>query len=352
MRFFNLFFCFLFVGTSHVMALRLTKGTGAKYDSDFENNGTFILVHYVYSGSDDATENNFRLENLDIFFRNAVTKSTKQQITYRVTISGKREDAEILLAKHNDEAQKSEDIPVVYGLTRENVGFDFGAHADMLQSESKRLGLEQLPYSAFIFLNDGTRGPFHPAYMPIGWHWTEAFTDKLTVLTGTGNVALVGTSLVCLPPHDAAVERDPSFYGPKVEGFAFAISGGALQYVRKHGSSFQVHDTKEDAVISGEYNLSRTVLLAPHKWSITSLLLAHQHVDFRDRANWDCNRCEKPSRSGKYGRISVSPLEVVFHKAHWYSHGGLVDNVSQAEFDHYSQWLHYLPAASYASHLP
>ena len=97
-----------------------------------------------------------------------------------------------------------------------------------------------------------------------------------------------------------------------------------------------IQTKKEDAVTAGEYNLSRTVLAAPANWSITSLLLEHRNMDFRDKKNWDCNHHSHPSRSGTYGdHISVSPLEVIFHKTFWHS-GPPVD---EREVLQYTKWL-------------
>jgi hypothetical protein len=78
-------------------------------------------------------------------------------------------------------------------LRRENRGFDFGSHADVLQ----HIESSDSCCDAFVFLNSGVVGPFIPAYVPRAWHWTEAFTDRLQ-----GNVKLVGTSIVCLPKWD------------------------------------------------------------------------------------------------------------------------------------------------------
>ncbi len=60
-------------------------------------------------------------------------------------------------------------------------------------------------YRYFIFLNSSVRGPFYPSYMPPGWQWTQAYTDRLV-----GDIKLVGSSLVCLPEVDAGGP------GPKV----------------------------------------------------------------------------------------------------------------------------------------
>ncbi len=93
-------------------------------------------------------------------------------------------------------------------LQRENVGFDFGAHAAVLN----KFGVSEFDY--FVFLNSGVVGPFVPAYMPKSWHWTEAFVDKLS-----DRVALCGTSIACMDGNHMR--------GPRVEGFAFAMTSGS-----------------------------------------------------------------------------------------------------------------------------
>lgn len=67
-------------------------------------------------------------------------------------------------------------------------------------------------YRYFIFLNSSVRGPFIPNYMPHGWQWTQAFTDRLS-----DEVKGVSSSLVCLPKEDAGG------HGPKLESWAFAL---------------------------------------------------------------------------------------------------------------------------------
>jgi hypothetical protein len=69
-------------------------------------------------------------------------------------------------------------------------------------------------YRYYIFLNSSVRGPFLPAYMPKGWQWTRAFTDRLG---GSGDVRGISSSLVCLPEVDAGGR------GPRMESWAFAL---------------------------------------------------------------------------------------------------------------------------------
>jgi len=73
---------------------------------------------------------------------------------------------------------------------------------------------ESSRYKYYVFLNSSVRGPFLPAYMPTGWQWTRAFTDRLG---GPGDVRGVSSSLVCLPEVDAGGR------GPRMESWAFAL---------------------------------------------------------------------------------------------------------------------------------
>jgi hypothetical protein len=142
--------------------------------------------------------------------------------------------------------------------------------------------------------------------MPKGWHWTEAFVDKLK-----GTVKLVGTSLVCLD------KSDPSKHiGPRVEGFAFALDLEGLKIALETGSVFKQHASKHDAIVEGEYGLSAAIL--KRGFSLDTFLLAYQGVDWRDKKYWDCNKNQHPSQGEKaYFGISLNPLEVMFHKSHW-----------------------------------
>ena len=144
------------------------------------------------------------------------------------------------------------------------------------------------------------------------WHWTRAFLDRLKNKDQgdfRGEVGLVGTTIVCLPHEDLGG------FGPKVEGFAFAISQHALQIVRSQGTSFRSHQNKTEAVLSGEHNLT-SVLLA-NGINIDCLLKAYQNIDWRNESNWQCNGLKYPSRHGTYFGSDINPLEVMFHKPNW-----------------------------------
>lgn len=98
--------------------------------------------------------------------------------------------------------------------------------------------------------------------------------------------------------------------------------------------SFTITDdgtNKVEAIVNGEYALSKVTLGAPQKWNIGSMLVEHYGVDFRDEGNWECNALRHPSREGTYGPgMSIGPLEVIFHKGKW---------ASEKPMDLYSKWI-------------
>ena len=326
------------------------------------NHRPHVLVLYQFSP--DAQ--NVRLANLRFFVHNGITRSVHNTATYRVAVNdynytaggvnppyadggswqlkphvpnsveANGTHAAIALLEHHNAKRE---VPVVHCIVRPNAGYDFGSHLDSLVAESRRLGILEgvmgLPYGAYIFLNCGTIGPLVPSYMPTDWHWTDGFVSKLTAIgRASGGVALCGTSIVCLPTTDPAVKQDASFYGPKVEGFAFAITNAALRYNLANGSSFQNHVTKDDTVISGEYNLPRNTLLAPQKWNIAALLTMYEGMDWRHEANWDCNGNRHPSRAKAYSGMSINPFEVIFHKPRWANK----PDVALEETNLYTRW--------------
>lgn len=210
-------------------------------------------------------------------------------------------------------------------LERDNSGFDFGAHAHALTHLAKAHGceVEDLPYQHFVFLNGGVAGPFLPAYFPRERHWTTVLTSLLD-----HRVKLVGPSIVCLPASDSGG------YGPKVEGYCFATDRTGLCILWRNGQIFVDHPTKFDAIVNGEYGMSRAILGAG--FSLDCMLYKYQGIDWSDPANWDQNGNTPPSRQGTYDGVSIHPFEVVFHKWYWSHHADRP--VAYEYFDKYRQW--------------
>jgi len=261
-----------------------------------------VFVNYAYSESRDDAKDNLRF-----FLHHGLTKleeSNYLKIDYGLVVNGPCTVPQCSAPQ----GFIGKDVNILT-INRENTGFDYGAHAAMLE---KLDSLEKLnvnsadkrsPYDAYIFLNAGVTGPFYPSYMPDGWHWTEAFTSKLK-----GGVGVVGTSAVCLPPWDHQ-------YGPRIEGFAFALSNSALRIVREKGTSFQQHQDKFHAILWGEYNMTKVLLENDVK--MDTLLMAYQGKDWTDESHWNCNSHKHPSREETYFGISEHPLETIFHKTYW-----------------------------------
>ena len=200
-------------------------------------------------------------------------------------------------------------------LDRENVGYDFGAHAAILESTD----LEA--YTHFMFLNSSVCGPFLPKYTRD--HFTDLFTRLLV-----GNVKLVGSALACRP------DTDPGGAGPRIEGFCFATDRVGLDVLRHPGTVFQQHPDKLSAVVEGEYGISRIMLNAGY--NLDTLMFRYPSGrDWRQKQHWKCNQCEFPTRDHTNDGVSLHPLETVFHKTFWQS----LDNaVMPMEARRYRQW--------------
>lgn len=264
-----------------------------------------IFVNYVFSGGAERSDSQ---DNLSFFLREGVTAPLDDSliIDYGITSNGVCTVEECMKPKKFLHRNENGIVPRVRVLQRENEGFDFGGHTAMLE-ELDDEGVTQ-NYDAFIFLNDGVVGPFTPSYFPSSWHWSRAFLDKFTDESDIrGEIGLVGTSIVCLP------KEDRGGLGPKVEAFAFAISRHALEIVRAHGTSFRQHKDKVEAILFGEYNLTK--ILFKNDINIDCLLNAYRGIDWRNETQ--CNEQKHPSRKNTYFGTSINPLEVVFHKPYW-----------------------------------
>ena len=229
--------------------------------------------------------------------------------------------------------------------SRQDRGFDYGGHGALL----RKLGMDagrpttRLSFTHCIFLNSGVRGPFLPRWTLSSWHWTLAFTSLLgTKPPGSDRaVHLVGTSITCLSPMDDCVKLDPRCAGPKVEGFATATDAVGMG-ILYNSTVFDEHATKGDAVIRGEYALSRSMLDASR--NLASLQLAYKDVDWADRRNWDCNGHRFAARASQYFGISMHPFETLFHKAHWRTGVPAPEaDVLAEEMEIYSSWASRLP---------
>ena len=316
----------------------------ASQDQQTGTQARTLVSFAYYEGREGARE------NLQYFLRAGIDASQPGDgpISYGFVING-FDCSEPIPTDRND----------IVVLKRANEGFDYGAHVALLQyiaqagvkayrgemavelwdfgSESQQLTAAQLPFDKYVFLNAGVRGPFLPAYWPKSWSWTRVYLDKLSP-----SVKLVGNSIVCLPESDPCVrggpgiEPNPDCYGPKVEGYAWATDQVGLQVLLDRKTVFQSHPGKVSAILNGEYGMNTAIFKAGY--TIDSLLLAYQGLDWTNRSNWGCNGNQHPSRSGTYFGVTQHPLETVFVKVEWVHDDGTIDKIMPDFVDAYTDF--------------
>jgi hypothetical protein len=229
----------------------------------------------------------------------------------------------------------------------ENVGMDLGAHNATLEWLSYRGTLGRYKY--FIFLNSSVKGPFLPAWTPPEWHWTAAYLAAFqppptAIQSGHSSAALlpgfrsigsngppvhaVSSSLVCLPPDDAAGP------GPRIESWAFALDQDGLAAAVEY-DVFVLRGCKlckeenRGVVVGGEYGITKAMFESGY--NIATLMSRYARgIDWTDQRHWSCNDNVHPSRSGLYDGISMHPYETVFIKSSWH--------VADPYTKRYSQW--------------
>jgi hypothetical protein len=225
--------------------------------------------------------------NLNFFIQKEL--SYKDNIDYIFVINGYNTDNSI-------------EFPELNNLTiirRENSGVDFGGYnAGLVYIENNNK-----KYDFYFFINSGVFGPVLPHYF-IDTHWSNIFIKKIN-----DNVKLVGTTIVCLPHEDAGG------YGPKVEGFFFMTDNIGLNLLRNEKNIFCNQIDKYNAIVNGEYGLSRCIL--KHGYSIDCMIRKYQNIDWRDSNNYSLNNNKHPSRKNSFYGNSINPYEVIFHKWYW-----------------------------------
>lgn len=227
--------------------------------------------------------------NLSFFVKKEL--SYKEDIDYIIVVNGHKYDSSI----------KFPNISNLTILFRDNIGYDFGGHNHALNYLDKN-GLE---YDYYFFMNSGVIGPIIPHYLNDS-HWSNIFISKIN-----DKVKLVGTTIVCLPHHDAGG------YGPKVEGFFFMVDQIGLTVLRNEKTIFCDHVDKYSAIVNGEYGLSNCII--KNGYTIDCMISKYQNIDWSDASNYTLNYNKHPSRKDSFYGYSLNPYEVIFHK--WYWHG-------------------------------
>lgn len=248
-----------------------------------------VLISYVY----------FQSPTADVNFTHFIeheSKESRDDVDYVVVIQG--------FTSCLDASDKLPTAQNWHIIRRPNTGYDFGGHAatlDYLHARRKR-------YSYHMFMNSGVIGPFlTPETQTVfgRQHWSTVFMDKIN-----NHVKLVGTTVVNLSATDLGGK------GPKVESFCFATDYIGLSCFVNQRTIFTNHPTKEDAIVNGEYGLSRCIF--KHGYTIDCLIPTYSGIDWTNPKNHMLNDCLHPSRNGSFFGRDISPYEVVMHKWYWH----------------------------------
>ncbi len=254
------------------------------------DNNKKILITYTYYKSPSADY------NLKFFHDFGI--SYQKNIDFILVING------------YDCSIKLKELPNLFIIKRQNLGYDFGGHSaalNYIESNNKK-------YDYYFFMNSGVIGPILPHYLEENnfKHWTEYFIPKIN-----DKVKLVGTTIVCMK------EKDLKLYGPRVEGFFFLTDQIGLNLLKEDGNIFKNHQTKFGAVINGEYGLGRCIL--KNGYNMDCMLNLYQNINWRDKENWHKNEYKHPSRHNSFYGKSINPYEVIFHKWYWHDEKNLVN---------------------------
>ena len=192
-------------------------------------------------------------------------------------------------------------------LHRPNVGFDFGAYDDVVNTTD--IGR----YKYFFFINCTVRGPFLPTYFSS--MWTAPFIEMIS-----GDVKLVGSTINIL--HRDAVyafwfRERYSFREPysHVQSMMFATDYECLRYLQRKAFFSRGHETnRNDVIVNHEILMSQEVLA--NGWNISSILPEYRSLDYRT-IEGDVNpstHLGDPWYRGKYFHRSLHPFETIFFK--------------------------------------
>ena len=253
-----------------------------------------ICIIYTYFNSQSSNY------NFNYFVKNELKQS--ETIDYILVING--------FDYHKDIT-----IPILSNVTilkRENKGFDFGGHAHAI----KYIKENNKTYDYYFFMNSGVIGPIQPFYLNESSHWSQYFIKKIN-----DTVKLVGTTIVCLP------HKDKGGFGPKVEGFFFMTDTIGLDIFTNKKTIFTDHETKEAAILNGEYALSKAIF--ENGYSIDCMIKKYQGIDWKDSKNHTMNNYWHPSRHESFYGHSLIPYELIFHKWHWHNKKKVNFNIIQ-----------------------
>ncbi|PNW75479.1 hypothetical protein CHLRE_12g528300v5 [Chlamydomonas reinhardtii] len=272
----------LLVATLLLLAERGAAGLGAAPGAAKEN-----LVMYIFS----ATDPEF-VRNLEFFVREAVMDDTRSD--YVIVVQESTDLGKVTLPKLPKHARY---------VRHTNRCYDWGTFGWLLLSGK----VDPRQYRYYFFINCSVRGPFLPSYAQGYVHWTEPFTSRLV-----GDVKLVGPTISCEGSPLNGDFRGKWRHNPHVQSYVVATDQVGLQVLLDDGRVFHCHNTRWNTIYYSELGSSTAVLHAGY--NLDCLMTKYQGLDWRDKANWDCNGRSSPQSDLTYDGISLDPYEVMFVK--------------------------------------
>lgn len=267
-----------------------------KYTSSIRKGKSTVV--YVYSGNDALYG-----DNLAYFIRNGVNSDDGNDYyivlqqgldwgnydrTCSCTINcPKRESQCQCKCPSEMETSIPSNIRLVF---HENRCFDMGTFGELL--DKKLIDLTESEY--VVIMNSSIRGPFLPTYVSKDFRWISALTSKINSV-----VKLVGPSISCGSRQ------------PHVQSFLIATDMVGLEVLRQEGA-LKCYRTQADAVKYAELGASEAMF--KHGYSIDSLMLKYDGVDWRLKQNHKCNQRLNPGPQFMYDGTTVNPLETLFVK--------------------------------------
>ncbi|WIA42667.1 hypothetical protein OEZ86_008629 [Tetradesmus obliquus] len=231
-------------------------------------------------------------------------------------------------------------LPEVLGVEYVYYGgtcFEWGMVGWLLQ-ESGQVQWQQYKY--FMFLSSAVRGPFMPTYLQGSMHWADGLLQLLNA-----RVKLVGPTISCAgAPAEPGMVNSSWRLNPHIPFSAVATDRAGLDVLLSDFSVVGCHSSTWAAKYHSELGAAAAMFKAGY--SIDSLMIRYQAVDWSRPSSWQCNRRWDPAGPGdfSYDGIALDPMEVMFVRV---SSGLLAQRVPMAiKALKYSQWAADVAAAA------
>ncbi|CAL8467738.1 g7276 [Coccomyxa elongata] len=269
------------------------------------------LVIYVYSKSDTEYQ-----RNLEFFVRNGMWEG--DGCDYIIIV---QQEAALFGSPSLPQLPRNARY-----LFHENKCFDWGTFGWVFDETNINTDL----YKSIIFMNSSVRGPFLPPYFPVGLHWSKLLTLRLS-----SAVKLVGSTISCEPAWEGGNTANEKRQNAHVQSYIMATDQVGLKALQDDGRVFACYDNMADTIYNAEVGASRIIF--EQGYTIDSLMLKYQDVDWTNTTNWNCNAGLNPYAEFSYDGLVLNPLEVIFVKVKGFQvQGGWLSAQSAMTYD---RWL-------------